>query len=120
MLALCVGWTGVKHHAGGDLPSANLRIDPRDDTQMGEESPPEIPGPTVCGTELVLQGSPRNPAWSTQIAHPVGEPGVDVDRQGRALQQVNCPEVDRHCRTSHLLEGLTAEPELGMPARLLP
>ena len=83
---LNVEWRRVKHQTSVRLPEADSGVDADDVQQVGTETPSKIPRPRIGGTKLVLQGFPWDRARPAQIAHPVGEPDVDIDRQWRALQ----------------------------------
>ena len=70
--------------------------------KVGAETPPKIPRPRIGGTELILEGLPWNRARPPEVTHPVGEPGVDVDRQWGALQSFDGSEVDEAWRRADL------------------
>ena len=101
----------VKQQAGGRLPEADSGVDAYDFMKVGAEAPPKVPRPSIGGSKLVLQGFPWDQEWPAQVAHPVGEPDVDVDRQWRALQQVDGSEIDRDGRAGDFVEELAAEDE---------
>ena len=112
---LNVGWRRVKQQAGVGLPEADSGVDADDFVKVSAETPLKIPRPRVGGTKLVLQGFPWNQARPPEVAHPVGEPDVDIDRQWRALQRFDGSEIDRYGRTGDLLEELAAEDEFWIP-----
>ena len=82
---------------------------------MGAETAPKVPRPKIGSTKLILQSLPWNQARPPEVAHPVGEPDVDVDRQWRALQEFDGPEIDRYGGAGDFLEELAAEDEFWIP-----
>jgi len=115
-----VGWRRVKQQSGVCLPEADSGVDADDFMKVGAETPPKIPRPRVGSTKLILEGIPGNQARPAQIAHPVGEPDVDIDCQWRALQYFNGSGVDRHGGAGDFLEELAAQDELWIPGSLSP
>ena len=91
-----VGWRRVKHQAGVRLPEAESGVDADDVPQVVAETPSKIPRPSVGGSKLELQGFPWNQARPAEVAHPIGEPDVDVGRQWRTLQVFDGSELDRY------------------------
>jgi len=108
---LDVGRGRVKQQAGVRLPEAESGVGADDFMKVSAETPLIIPGPSIGGSKLELQGFPWNQAWPAQIAHPVGEPDVGVDRQWRSLQSFDGSEIDRYGGAGDLLEELAAEKE---------
>ena len=114
-LGLNVGWRRKEQETRVSLPKADCGVDAYHDPYVGAETPPEIPRPGVGGTKLVLQGFPWNQAGPAKVTHPVSEPDVSVDRQWRALQEFDGPEIDRYGGAGDFLEELAAEDELWIP-----
>jgi len=110
-----VEWRRVKQQAGVRLPEADSGVDADDVSKVGAETPSKIPRPSIGGSKLVLQGFPWNQAWPAKVAHPVGEPDVDVGRQWRALQVVDGSEIDWYGGAGDFLEELAAEDEFWIP-----
>ncbi len=115
-----VGWRRVKQQAGGRLPEADSRVDAYDFMKVGAETSAKIARARVGGTELVLQGFPWNQARPPEVAHPVGEPDVGVDRQWRSLQSFYGSEMDRYGGAGDFVEELAAEDEFWIPGWPLP
>jgi len=112
-----VGWGRVKQQTGISLSEADGGVDGYDFMKVGAETPSKVPTPSIGGAKLILQGIPWDRARPAQIAHPVGEPDVDIDRQWRALQEFDGPEIDRYGGVSDLLKEVAAESDLGAPFR---
>ena len=57
---------------------------------MLEQGPLEVPETlgvgTIVGPELHLQSLPRNEDPLPEVAHPIGQPAVDINGHGRALK----------------------------------
>ena len=58
--------------------------------EVAEERPLETAKATVVRTEPGLQSLPGNEARLPEVAHPAGEPGVDVEGERWAFQ---CPQL---------------------------
>ena len=82
---------------------------------MGAETAPKVPRPKIGSTKLILQSLPWNQARPPEVAHPVGEPDVDVDRQWRSLQSFDGSEIDRYSRAGDFLEEVVTEDEFWIP-----
>ena len=119
-LGLDVRRRRVKEQAGVSLPKAHSRVDTDDFMKVGAEAPPKIPRPRIVGTKLILEGIPWDQAWPPEVAHPVGEPDVEIDRQWRALQLMDGWEIEGYGGASDFLEELAAEDELWSPSRRSP
>ena len=79
-----MGWRREETKAGIGLTDADSRIDTKDILEVGQSLAPEVTWPAIVGTELILQTLPWNQRGFPEIAHPVGEPDVEVDGQGRS------------------------------------
>jgi hypothetical protein len=110
-----VGWRRVEQQSGVCLPEADSGVDAEDFMKVGAETAPKVPRPKIGSTKLILQSLPWNQARPPEVAHPVGEPDVDVDRQWRYLQSFDGSEIDRHSGVGNLLEELAAEDEFWSP-----
>jgi hypothetical protein len=79
-----VRWRRVETEAGFRLGEANGWVDPNDGFEVFRDPASEVSRPRVVGAELILQTFPRDERRFLEIAHPVGEPDVEVDGQGRS------------------------------------
>jgi hypothetical protein len=86
---------------------------------VNKEAPAEVAGAAIVSTELSLEGRPGDEACTSQIAEAVGEPGVDVESQGRAAQGAEGPQVNRHRMPEDFVEEAPAEGHGRAPERLL-
>jgi hypothetical protein len=112
---LNVGWRREEQETRVSLPKADNGVDADDFMKVSAETPPKIPRPSIGGSKLELQGLPWNQARPAQVAHPVGEPDVDIDRQWRALQEFDGPEIDRYGGAGDFLEELATEDKFWIP-----
>ena len=77
-----MSWRRHEQEACRLIREAGRGVGVQDVGQVAEELPLEVPEPPVVGAKLSLKAFPRDQSRSSQIAHPVGEPDVDVERQG--------------------------------------
>ena len=80
-----MSWRRQEQEACRLIREACRGVGLQDVGQVAEESPLEVPEPPVIGAKLSLQTLPRNQGRLLEIAHPVGEPDVEVDGEGRSL-----------------------------------
>ena len=85
---LNVGLRRVEGQARVTLANADSRIDVKDILEVGQDLAPEVSQPGIVGPELSLQTLPRDQRWFLEIAHPVGEPDVEVHGNERDLEKV--------------------------------
>ena len=81
-----------------------IGVDANDLRHLRTESGLEISNPGIVGSRLSLQRTPRNQARSPEIAHSVGQPALDIQGEGRALE-----ETDRSFRTLNVVDDFTRE-----------
>jgi len=81
---LDMGWRRMQAQAGVILANPECRIDANDLLELSESLASEVSRPGIGGAELSLKAFPRNHRRFLEIAHPVGEPDVKVDGQGRS------------------------------------
>ena len=62
---------------------------------------------------------PRDEARLPEVAHPVGEPGVDVEGERRTLERLQRSKVDRHCVGDEFVAELGAQDDDRFPERSL-
>jgi hypothetical protein len=79
-----MGWRRMQAQAGVSLANPECWIDANDLLELVDSAASEVPQPGIVGTELRLQALPRNQRGFPEIAHPVGEPDVEVDGKGRS------------------------------------
>jgi len=60
---------------------------------MAHSSASEVSRPGIVGTALSLKTLPRDERRFPEIAHPVGEPHIQVDGEGRSLQLMDRSEI---------------------------
>ena len=77
-----MGWRRMQAQAGVSLASPECRIDANDLLELSQTLASKVPRPRVVGSELILQTFPRDERRFLEIAHPVCEPDVEVDREG--------------------------------------
>ena len=58
----------------------------------------------VPGSEASAQRLPGNQRGPRQIADPARRPGVEIERQGRLLESLDSPQVERHRSGDNLLK----------------
>ena len=80
-----VGSRRVESQAGFGLAYPDCRVDANDLLKSSDSIGSEVPQPRIVGSELDLQTLPGNHCWFPKIAHPVGEPDLEVEREGRSL-----------------------------------
>ena len=105
----------VEAQSGIGRTDPNSRVDPNDSFEIVESSAPEVSCPRVVGAELCLQTFPGNQSRLLEIAHPVGEPDVEVDGEGRSLQLTDRSEIDRDSRAGDLFEEVLAQDDVRSP-----
>jgi len=110
-----VRWRRVETEAGFRLGEANGWVDPNDGFEVFRDPASKVSRPEVVGSELSLETLPRNQRRLLEIAHPVGEPGVEVDGQGGGIENVEGSQVDRHCRTGDLCKEILAQDDVRSP-----
>ena len=76
------------------LTDSDCRVDVKDIFEVGQGLALELTWPAIVGTELSLQALPWNQRGLLQIAHPEGEPDVEVDGEWRSLQLTDGSEID--------------------------
>ena len=101
------------------LRDASPRIDTQNENERAQEPAAEVRGPSVVRAKLLPEGIPGNEARPSQVAHPVGEPDVDVEGEWRALEEAERSQVDRDRASCGLLEELAAEDDSRLPGGLL-
>ncbi len=81
------------------------------------EVPHALLGVGVVGPELQLERRPGDGAGAGlfQVAHPVGEPEVDVQGHGALLDGPHGPQVDRHRVPGDLVEELLSQSNRRFP-----
>ena len=112
---LNVGLRRVEGQARVTLANADSRIDVKDILEVGQDLAPEVTWPAIVGTELILQTPPWNQGGLLEIAHPVGEPDVEVDGQGRSLELTDGSEIHGDGRTSDVLEEVPTQDGMRSP-----
>lgn len=73
----------------------------------------------VIRAELRVQLLPGNGDGLTQIAHPVGEPGIKVDPERRALDGFENAHIDREGIIHDHIEEALSEDDRALPKRAL-
>lgn len=79
----------------------------------------EVSKAAVVGAKLCSEPLPRNKALHSQVAHPVGEPGVDVEGEGRAFKSFQRASVDRYRVGDELVVEVRAKNDDRVPERPL-
>jgi len=82
MSGLDVRWRRVEAQAGVRLADPDCRILAEDFLELSQHLASEVSRPCVVGADLILQTLPRDECRLLKIAHPVGEPDVEVDGEG--------------------------------------
>jgi len=106
----------VETQAGVCLTDADGRVDPDDSFDKAQSPASEVSRPRVVGSELILQTFPRNHGGFPEITHPVGEPNVEVDGEGRSLQLTDRSKVHRDGRTRYLIEEVLTQDDVRSPS----
>ena len=114
-----MGRRGLEEKAGGSLGTPGAGVEEEDVGEAGEEAAAEVAAAAVVGAELGLEGGPGDEAGAAEVAQAVGEPGVDVEGQGRAAEGAEGAEVDGHGVAEDLVEEVGAEGDGGVPERML-
>jgi hypothetical protein len=83
----------VESQAFGLSLDPQLRVGADDVLETGEGCALKVSGPSVIGAKLGPEPPPRNQRGLPEVAHAVGEPGVEVERQRRAFELVKRSEV---------------------------
>ena len=91
------------------MADSNSRIDSNDLLELRGGIASEVPQPGIVGSELRLQALPRNQRGFPEMAHPVGEPDVEVDSQGRSSEMTDGSEIDGDGRAGDRLEEVLAQ-----------
>ena len=110
-----MGWRRVETQADVSVPDTNSRINMKDIGEVIQSLASEVTRPGIVGAELCLKILPRNHGWFPQIAHPVGEPGVEVDGERRSLQLTDRSEIHGDGRTRDLFGNVLAQDDVRSP-----
>ena len=110
-----MGWRRVETQADVSVPDTNSRINMKDIGEVIQSLASEVTRPGIVGAELCLKTLPRNHGWFPQIAHPVGEPGVEVDGERRSLQLTDRSEIHGDGRTLDFLEEALTQDDVRSP-----
>ena len=81
---LDVGWGGGEAKTARHLCDAGFWVEKEDLPERPGELALEVASIAVAGAELGLESGPGDTCWPPEIAVPVGEPAVDVERQRAA------------------------------------
>ena len=100
---------------GVTLANPDSRVNAKDILEVSQGLPSEVSRPGMGGAELSLKAFPRNRRRLLEIAHPVGEPDIEVDGQGRSLQLMDRSEIDGHCGPRDFLEEDLTQCDLRTP-----
>jgi hypothetical protein len=91
------------------LTQSCSRVHVQDEAESLEESATKVGESGVLRPELSLQCTPRDQAWPAQVAHPIGEPDVDIQSQWRAFEDLERAPIDGDGRLRDLVEELMTE-----------
>ena len=71
-----------KQQARWLLSEAHSGVDVQHVGEVAEELPLEVSQPPVISAELCLKRFPRDETRLSEVAHPIGQPGVDIEGEG--------------------------------------
>ena len=105
----------METQAGVSLGNTDGGVDAEDLHEVSRGLTAEVARPGIVGAELGLETVPRDQRRFPEIAHPVGEPDVEIDRQRRAFELMDRSEIHGDCGTGDLLEKVLTQDNLGPP-----
>ena len=112
---LDVGRRRVELQAGVCLANAESRVGANDICEVSQYLASEVTWPAIVGPELGLETLPWDYRGLPQVAHPVSEPHIEVDGEGRSFEMVEGSQVDRYSSTRDLCEETLTQRDPGMP-----